>query len=174
MSATPIMVTFTSHSAAQTVALGRAVGAAARAGDLLALIGELGAGKTQFTRGVASALHIPASHVASPTYVLMHEYEPPDSALPVLVHIDAYRLTSLADLESVGYSHSHGGLVELRRNAIVLIEWADRLGGELGDDALIVRMAHRGENERSVEFTAPSAWADRIRKLIDETKARSV
>lgn len=158
---------FTTHSAAQTVALGREIGRLARAGDVIALIGELGAGKTQFTRGVATALHIPAARVASPTYVLMHEYEPAPNTppcTPILVHIDAYRLTSLLDLESVGYSHNH--LDELRSGAIVLIEWADRLEGELSRESLIVRLTHCGENTREISLEPPDSWNDRMPALL--------
>jgi tRNA threonylcarbamoyladenosine biosynthesis protein TsaE len=158
-----IPITCTTHSAEQTEALGRALGGLARARDVIALIGELGAGKTRFTRGVASALHIPAARVASPTYVLMHEYEPdPDAppGAPLLVHVDAYRLTSLADLESAGYSQNH--LEELRNGAIVLIEWADRLADELERESLIVRLSHVGENSRHVILELPDSWNDRM------------
>ena len=159
-------ITLTTHSPEQTVALGNTLGKLARPGDLLALIGELGAGKTQFTRGVASAMNIPPAHVASPTYVLMHEYTPETPGGTVLVHIDAYRLTSLADLESVGYSGTHNGLDELRRGAVVLIEWADRLGPEINFDSLIVRLAHNTENERHITLELPPSWTDRRDALL--------
>lgn len=153
----------TTQSADETIATGRAVGTLARAGDIVALIGDLGAGKTQFTRGVAQGMRIPVQQVASPTYVLMHEYESPAGI--VLVHIDAYRLTSLADLESVGYTATHGGLAELSRGAVVLIEWADRLGAEINSQTMVVRIAHAGENRRRLIFELPPSWNDRQRAL---------
>jgi len=109
--------TFQTDSPEQTVALGRKLAGRFSVGDCVALIGELGAGKTVLVRGIATGLGVADEReIASPTYVLVHEY---DSPTPVY-HVDLYR--------------SHAGAVELAQLAIeemladgvVLIEWADR------------------------------------------------
>lgn len=153
-------------SVERTVALGRALGALAREGDVLALVGELGAGKTQLVRGVAAALGVPPAAVSSPTFVLIHEYPAAPATGSgvaageglVLVHIDAYRLDKVGDLESVGWE---GTGEEMRRGAVVVVEWADRLGDHLGPDALEVSLAHAGEGGRRVRVCARGAWARR-------------
>lgn len=142
----------------QTHALGRDIAQRARPGDVVALYGELGAGKTQLVKGMAQGLNIDPASVSSPTFVLVHEYEPP-SGEPVLVHVDAYRLDDVKDLESLGFND------EMRRGAIVAVEWADRIAGLLGDDRLDVELAHVGEQLRGVECTGRGDWASRVPML---------
>ncbi len=144
------------------MAIGHAVGALAAAGDVVALSGELGAGKTQFVRGLAAGMGIDPAAVASPTFVIVHEY-PAAPDRPVLVHIDAYRIHSLEDLESIGWDLTGGS--ELRRGAVVVIEWADRLRGTLGEDLLTVDLAHAGEGLRSLVVRGRGQWADRMDAL---------
>jgi tRNA threonylcarbamoyladenosine biosynthesis protein TsaE len=159
-----------SGSAEQTAAIGSVVGLLTRAGDLIALNGELGAGKTQFVRGLAQGMGIDPAVVASPTFVLVHEYTRPniDDERPVLVHIDAYRVTSLADLESIGWDL--GGDAdprnsEIRRGAVVVIEWAQRLEGSLGPDMLEVTLEHDGETRRRVSIRPYGKWIARMGTL---------
>jgi len=147
-----------STSPKQTHDVGRAIGAAAAAGDVIALQGELGAGKTQFVRGFAQGVGVSPAEVASPTYVLVHEY-PTAPGSPVLVHIDAYRLHARGDLESIGWTAPGGG--ELREGAIVVVEWADRIGAHIGDDALTVTLSHSGETTRDVMVRGSVPWAGR-------------
>jgi tRNA threonylcarbamoyladenosine biosynthesis protein TsaE len=152
----------------QTAAIGRVVALLTRAGDLIALNGELGAGKTQFVRGLAAGMGIDPGVVASPTFVLVHEYTRPDigDSRPVLVHIDAYRVTSLADLESIGWElggESEGN--ELRRGAVVVVEWAQRLESSLGDDMLEVTLEHDGESRRRVTIRPYGRWVARMGTL---------
>lgn len=109
--------THVTESVEQTVALGRRWGAELAAGDCVALVGDLGAGKTALVRGVAVGLGLADPRlVSSPTFVLVHEYP---ARVPVF-HLDLYRLTmpeeELADL----------GLAEMLAEGVVLIEWADR------------------------------------------------
>lgn len=147
-----------STSAEFTVAMGRVIGAAALTGDVIALVGELGAGKTQMVRGLAEGAGIDPAAVASPTYVLVHEYEPPPGK-PVLVHIDAYRLHTAGDLESIGWTANGGG--ELRQNAIVIVEWADRIGVNIGDDAFTITLTHSGDTSRDITVSAGRTWTSR-------------
>ncbi len=157
-----------SSSVDETVALGCVIGAHLIAGDIVALIGELGAGKTQFVRGLSQGLGC-GSKVSSPTFVIAHEHESNHGG-PVLVHIDAYRLRGPDDLESIGWdsagSPSQSSLSDLRRNAVIAVEWADKLGQLLGDEALFVRLAHH-ERGRAIDVSpssaeqSPGSWSRR-------------
>lgn len=146
------------------MAVGQAIGRHARAGDLIALIGELGAGKTQFTRGLAQGLGVDSAQVASPTFVLVHEY-PAGAGRPMLVHVDAYRVGSLEELESIGWDPAAGG-GELRQQCVLVVEWADRLGGTLGEDMLEVRIEHLGHEQRQIELLFHGSWQDRAEALL--------
>ena len=157
-------------SAEATINLGRAIARHARCGDLVALVGELGAGKTQLVRGLAAGLGLRSTAISSPTFVMVQEYEPdpaltpPEAAAdagpaPLLVHVDAYRLRTADDLESIGWDDRPDG--ELRRGALVVVEWADRLGPSLGDDALEVMLTHAGPSEREVAVRPQGAWVER-------------
>lgn len=150
-------------AAAQTVRLGQIVGQHVRAGDLIALNGELGAGKTQFTRGLAQSLGVDPAMVASPTFVLMHEY-PAGQGKPMLVHVDAYRLGSLDELESIGWDPAAGG-GELRMQSVLIVEWASKLGGTLGEDVLEIQIDHLGTDDRQVSIRCHGDWRDRLASL---------
>jgi tRNA threonylcarbamoyladenosine biosynthesis protein TsaE len=112
-----------------TLELGRRLGAAAGPGTVLALIGPLGAGKTQLTKGVADGLGV-TSVVNSPTFVLMNEHA---GRLP-LYHVDAYRLDDPDDAFAAGL------LDDRQVGGVTVVEWADRLNGRLPVDRLEVRM----------------------------------
>ncbi len=155
-----------SESVDDTARIGRAIARCTRAGDVVALIGALGAGKTQLVRGMAVELGVDADQVASPTYVLIHEYAT-GADRPVLVHIDAYRISDAADLESIGWEPGGG---ELAENAIVVIEWADRLADDLGPDALEVTLEHASPTERLVTMRPVGAWTERMKQLVPEVE----
>ncbi len=128
------------------------------AGDVIGLIGDLGAGKTLLTQGVAAGLGVPESvRVTSPTFSLINEYA--GGRLP-MVHVDLYRIEVEAELE-------HIGLEEMLDNAgVSSVEWCERFP-VLPDDHLLVRIAIEGENKRvlSARGTGPrstevaTAWA---------------
>jgi len=129
-----------SHSVAETLALGRLLGRAARAGDVLALVGELGTGKTHLAKGIAEGLDAAAAHeVASPTFVLCREYL--DGRIP-FYHFDAYRLRGSADLEAIGSAEILTG------DGLSAVEWADRTPEALPPDHLEVRLEVTGEHSR--------------------------
>ena len=155
-----------SHSVSETMAIGQTLAQHLQGGDLIALLGTLGAGKTQLVRGLATGMGIDPLDVASPTFVLIHEYvsgTSPGANDAPLVHIDAYRLTTLADLESIGWDRP---MPDLRQESVVVIEWADRLGEELGDDYLAIALAHVGDSERNITITPfGPRWAERCKKL---------
>jgi tRNA threonylcarbamoyladenosine biosynthesis protein TsaE len=144
----------------ETERLARRVGALLRPGDIIALDGELGAGKTRFVRGLLAGLGGTPRAVASPTFTLMNEYAgAPDR--PTLLHIDAYRMTSLDELLTLGVDlHTLG-------DNVAAVEWADRLAPELPDDRLGVLLEHTGEQERAItlSWVEDASWTDRANAL---------
>ena len=167
MSANVLSWSGKSHSMADTVALGEAIAPFLRAGDLLALVGELGAGKTQFVRGLANGLGVERNVVVSPTFVIAQEYFSQQPGKPRLIHIDAYRIQKLDELESIGYEIT-GDLLggELRENSIIAIEWADRLDELVGSDRLEVQLSHVGGDERKIEIFAHGNWGERLKGMM--------
>jgi tRNA threonylcarbamoyladenosine biosynthesis protein TsaE len=138
--------TVTTREAAETRALAARLAAAARAGDLVCLVGDLGAGKTQFAKGFAAGLGI-RDTVSSPTFVLMAEYA---GRLP-LFHLDLYRLADGADALA-------GGLLDERQlEGVVLVEWAERLGEALPSGRLDVLIDGTGDDERRITLRAGDA-----------------
>jgi tRNA threonylcarbamoyladenosine biosynthesis protein TsaE len=137
-------------SAKETRALGSALAAAARPGDRLALIGPLGAGKTQLAKGFAVGLGVTAV-VNSPSFTLMGEYE---GRLP-LFHQDLYRLAGTSEA-------LEGGLLDERQDeGVTLSEWADRLDVTLDRDRLTVRIEPEGERDRVIELSGAGDAAAR-------------
>jgi tRNA threonylcarbamoyl adenosine modification protein YjeE len=113
------------HSESETRAFGRRLGALLRPGDWVALTGDLGSGKTTLVAGVLEAIH-PGARGRSPTYVLVEVH----GRAPAVIHADLYRLTFPAEYEGLA-------LEELaERDAIVLVEWAERAEGRLPEDRL--------------------------------------
>ena len=111
---------------------------------VLALSGELGAGKTTFTQGFAEAFGI-KENVLSPTFVLMKMYKK-ESGVRHLVHIDAYRLESEKELLHLGF-----GEIVQDKDAVVLVEWAERVKKIIPKDAVWVRFAYgENKNERTI------------------------
>jgi tRNA threonylcarbamoyladenosine biosynthesis protein TsaE len=107
----------TTHSEAETAAVGRALAAALQAGDVVLLAGDLGAGKTAFVRGLASGLGVDPFEVSSPTFTIVHEYR---GGRLTLYHADLYRLERTAT-EDVGLEEM--GVAD----GVLAIEWPDRL-----------------------------------------------
>lgn len=131
---------FISKSAEETVALGRTYGTDARKGDVFALRGDLGAGKTQFVKGFVAGLDSNAD-VTSPTFVLIHEYG--DGRLPVY-HFDFYRVESREALSRIGFDDYIFG------DGVSLIEWADRYSSLIPSHAKWLSFELRDENTRVI------------------------
>lgn len=124
----------------ETVALGRRLGAVLKAGDVVSLSGDLGAGKTHFTKGVAAGLgKTDPSVVTSPTFVLMNSY---DGRVP-LRHYDLYRLEG-GEMESLGFH-------DLRPTSAIVVEWGEKAGEALGD-RLEVHFEVSGPTTRRIAF----------------------
>jgi len=133
------METYDTHSAAETIALGRQFADRLAVGDCVALVGQLGTGKTQFARGVALGLGLDDGRmVRSPTFVLMQEYP---ARVPVY-HLDTYRLIDPpAELIDLGFE-------EMLADGVVLLEWAERAAGLLPDRTWRVAIETTGETDR--------------------------
>jgi tRNA threonylcarbamoyladenosine biosynthesis protein TsaE len=128
-----------SHSPEETADWGRKLGRLLRAGDVVALIGELGAGKTALAQGIARGLGVPEeTYIASPTFTLINEYR---GRIP-LYHLDFYRLDDPSDCANLGLEEYLGGA------GVALIEWADKMAALLPGDHLAIRLAYRDETTR--------------------------
>ena len=138
-------------NAAATEEAGATLAARLRIGDVVALDGDLGAGKTTFARGVLEALGF-AGEVPSPTFPIVIPYAPPDLRIP-LWHVDLYRIDDPDDIEELG-------LDEARGDSALLIEWPERMGALLWPDTLRLHLEPLGE-ERRLTWWVPAAWEGR-------------
>lgn len=123
----------------ETLAWAEEFGKSLKAGDMVALYGNLGAGKTVMSRGICKGLGFDGS-VCSPTYTILHEY-PND---PTIFHFDLYRLEPGAELYEVGFDQ------EYLSKGITLIEWPERLDGQTGDITYKINITIVAENVREV------------------------
>lgn len=137
-------VVVTTASVEETRSLASRLGAAMTGGEVLALDGPLGAGKTTFTKGLAEGLDIDPREVTSPTFLLLHEIP----GRLTLCHLDAYRAGDAEELEEIG------GRDLFREDTVVVVEWAERVAGFLPEDRLSVDLDYAGEVSRSFRFAA--------------------
>lgn len=135
-----------------TEALGRSLAPVLRAGDVLALFGDLGAGKTTLTRGILRGLGFEGD-VASPTFPIVQPYSAPDVSLAVW-HVDLYRIDDPTEIEELA-------LDEALYDSALIIEWPERLGGNLWQDALRLHLSVAEEGARALTAEAPPAWEGR-------------
>ncbi len=134
------MASIISHSAEETAAAGRALAATLRRGDVFALCGELGAGKTHFVKGIAAGLAANAA-VTSPTFTLIHEYI--GGRLPIY-HFDFYRLEDEDEALKIGLDEY------LDADGVCVIEWADKFPALLPPHTRWLRFAHRTDGAREI------------------------
>ena len=140
-------LTFSQHepvvsgSEEETRALGAAMARRLRSGDVVALYGTLGAGKTQFVKGVCEALGISRDLVHSPTFTLVNEYE---GAECTVYHFDAYRIEQVSEFFELGYETYFYG------DGICLVEWPDRIEPLLPAGAVRIRFTHLSEASREI------------------------
>jgi tRNA threonylcarbamoyladenosine biosynthesis protein TsaE len=130
-----------SRGAEETFRLGRDFAASLKPGDVLALCGDLAAGKTQFVKGLAAGLGV-ATEVTSPTFTLIHEYR--GGRLP-LYHVDLYRLETEDEALKIGIDEY------LESDGVTAIEWADKFAALVPGDARWVRFRVAGESEREID-----------------------
>lgn len=138
------------NSAEVTERLGRALAGLLRPGDVVALFGDLGAGKTTLARGILAGLGF-AGDVASPTFPIVQTYE--DARVP-LWHVDLYRIEDSSELQELA-------LDEARQDAALVIEWPERLGAALWADALRLHLVVADGGARALTAHVPPAWEGR-------------
>ena len=151
MTPPPAAVRRICRSAAATRAVGVRLGAAAEPGDVIALVGPLGAGKTELARGIARGLAV-EEPIASPTFILVAEHA---GRVP-LFHVDCYRLTDGAD------ALASGVLDERSAEAVTVIEWAERLGSALPGGRLEIAIDGAGDEPRMLVLRATDARHARL------------
>jgi tRNA threonylcarbamoyladenosine biosynthesis protein TsaE len=150
------MLTVRSDSETLTGTLAAGLGRVVKAGDVVALNGELGAGKTCFVRAFATSLGCEEASVNSPTFGLVQHYE---GRMPI-VHIDAYRLRDADEFEELG------GRELFIHDGVTLIEWADRIAECLPREYWDISASHVGESSRRFAFRSTHAnAAERLKQL---------
>lgn len=147
----------TTHSPEETRALGEALGRLLRAGDVVTLSGELGAGKTALAQGIGAGLDV-GEPVSSPTFALVHEYA---GRMPVW-HLDVYRVRSEDELIDLSWQDLLAG------RGVVLVEWPERIAPALPAERLEVRLEHVDEQSRRL-LVVPHG--ERGRTLVEALKA---
>ncbi len=155
--------TLLSESPDKTLAIGKVIGEVARSGDVFALIGSLGAGKTVLVKGIAKGLKI-EEDPSSPTFVFMNVYE----GTSPLYHFDLYRISGADDLDSIGYTdYAFSG-------GVCAVEWADKIPDELPDSAVIIEISDyesREEgslNRRILKFTGSEKWLSLFKNTVEQ------
>lgn len=151
--------TIHTNSAEETMAFGEKLGKMLKQGDVLALFGDLGAGKTTFTKGLARGMNL-TDDIHSPTFTLIHEHP---GKIP-LYHVDLYRLNSEAEVEMIGIEEYIFG------NGVTIIEWADRMKSMLPDYRLDIDFKMQGDTKREMTLEAESP---EIQKIIEEVTANA-
>ena len=142
------MLTRLSHSVADTEAVAAELARTLRGGECVALDGDLGAGKTQFVRGLVAGLGGNPRAVSSPTFVLLNVYDAAPIRLSVF-HLDAYRVGGADDFEAIGFSELLG------QGGVVVVEWAGRVRDLLPPERITVRIAPQGRHDRRIEIDWP-------------------
>ena len=152
------VLTLTASTSEAMNALGATLGKSLKQGDIILLYGDLGAGKTTFSRGLIMALDPDATEVVSPTFTLVQTYETGNG---ILYHYDLYRLETgdASTLTELGWD-------EAITNGITLVEWSERLTDEyIPNDALQIHITHINDT-RELKFVGNEDWQERLRVLV--------
>jgi tRNA threonylcarbamoyladenosine biosynthesis protein TsaE len=137
----PLRLTFTTSGPDETLEVGRRLGRLLAAGDVVALEGDLGAGKTCLVQGIAQGLDVPeSSYVRSPSFVILNVH----AGRCDLNHLDLYRIQSPAELEDLGYREIFYG------EGVTVIEWADKIESFLPEERLRISLAFEDETGRKI------------------------
>lgn len=152
-----MMFSVITSSTEQTEEIGRILGTLLEPGDVICLYGDLGAGKTHFSYGIALGLEVQEQYITSPTFTFVNEYR---GRIP-LYHIDLYRIQDPAELENIGFDEY------VDSDGATVIEWAERAEDELPSESLSVYLSHVSENSREIGFFAEG---ERPQKLLADLK----
>jgi tRNA threonylcarbamoyladenosine biosynthesis protein TsaE len=148
--------TVISHSPQETYDFGKLLGENLQSGDLVALCGELGAGKTCLTQGIARGLGVPEEYlVTSPTFTIINEYP----GRLTLYHLDLYRLSGPRDLDEIGYEDC------FTDSGVVVMEWAEKIKEILPERAILIAITYIDEKKRKMVFSPNS---EEIAHLVKE------
>jgi tRNA threonylcarbamoyladenosine biosynthesis protein TsaE len=147
-------------STSETVRIGKSMGSLLRPGDVVALVGELGTGKTQFIKGLAEGVGVgKPTYISSPSFTLINEYP---GKVP-FYHIDLFRLESEKEAEELGLEEYFQG------EGITAIEWADKIPSLLPEENLWIHIHYTGENTRSLEIIGKGKqYEELVNKLSSE------
>ncbi|OHB92904.1 MAG: tRNA (adenosine(37)-N6)-threonylcarbamoyltransferase complex ATPase subunit type 1 TsaE [Planctomycetes bacterium RIFCSPHIGHO2_12_42_15] len=150
-------LTFKSVSAGETIKFGERLGRLLAPGHVIALLGELGAGKTTMVKGIVQGLGVTDRRtVKSPTFALVHRYE---GRIPVY-HFDAYRLENAQEMLDIGSDEMIYG------KGVSIIEWADRVPGCLPEEYLMITLTSISKNERCIEVQSCGKCYDDVIKTL--------
>ncbi len=135
---------FITNSPEETIEVGRKIGSQLKGGEIIAITGPLGSGKTHLIKGIATGAGAQDGRsINSPTFVIVNEYV---GRLDIY-HIDAYRLNSIAEFEMLGFDDF------CYPQSVVLIEWADKIESALGDtDYMRIDLEHSGQSSRTIHI----------------------
>jgi tRNA threonylcarbamoyladenosine biosynthesis protein TsaE len=139
---TELMFDVTTTSPEQTMEMGLRLAKHLSPGDIVCLKGDLGAGKTHFTKGLAGFFGVKPEHVSSPTYALVQEYH---GSEVTIYHIDAYRLNSVDEALGIGLDEILNG------DGICVVEWPERISELLPEQLWKVEIVHKGDNQRQIK-----------------------
>jgi tRNA threonylcarbamoyladenosine biosynthesis protein TsaE len=151
-------IQITTHSVTETQKLGHTLGASLEQASIIALNGELGSGKTAFVQGLAKGLDVSEKYyITSPTFTLINEYP----GRHRLFHVDLYRIEHISELEDIGLDEV------LHQDAVIAIEWADKLSGDTLSDHLSLQFKLTGEESRQIDIFAYGHQAGNLLKAVE-------
>lgn len=139
------MTTLLSNNEAETLVIGESLGSACHGGEIFCLSGDLGAGKTTLSKGIARGLKIKKG-VTSPTFIILNSYiTPKNPKIKKLIHIDAYRLKSTIELEGLGFFD----LIK-EKNNVMIIEWGEKIKKYLPLNYIKINIKNIDNNQRKI------------------------
>jgi len=137
-------ISYSSAGPDETIAAGKEIGAGLNPGDVVAISGNLGAGKTHLVKGICLAFGIKVDKVNSPTFTLVNEYHSDTEELPNIYHFDFYRIERLDELFEMGYEDY------FNQKDICIIEWPEKFADAIPDSAVFINMEHESILERTI------------------------
>jgi tRNA threonylcarbamoyladenosine biosynthesis protein TsaE len=146
----------------ETIRMGKRLGRLLQPGDVVALVGDLGTGKTQFIKGLAEGVGVgKATYVSSPSFTLINEYP---GRIP-FYHIDLFRLESEKEVDGLGLEEY------VRGNGITAIEWANKICSLLPEELILVKIHYTGEHSRTIEITPKGKRYEKIIEGFEGSRA---